>query len=204
MEATSSRNELVRILSDVYRACSEDELEPITYLIQGRLAPFFAPVEIGLGERLLITAIAAAYSVPKEEVAKLNRKTGDLGVTARQLAPTSHGESPSVVEVHRRLLQIAAAGGAGSQQEKLDGFTSLLRDLDPASAKHLVRITLGKMRLGTGDPTVLDALSFAKRGDRSLRPVLEAAYNRTSDLGLIARTLWSEGEPGLEALKVTV
>jgi len=61
MEATRSRNELVRILSDVYRACSADELEPITYLIQGRLAPFFEPVEIGLGERLLITAMAAAY-----------------------------------------------------------------------------------------------------------------------------------------------
>src|SRR5207237_8728936 len=38
----------------------------------------------------------------------------------------------------------------------------------------------------------------------SLRPVLEAAYNRTSDLGLIARTLWAEGEAGLDALKVTV
>jgi DNA ligase-1 len=58
------------------------------------------------------------------------------------------------------------------------------------------------MRLGIGDPTVLDALSFAKRGDRSLRPALEAAYNRTSDLGLIARTLWTAGETGLEALKV--
>jgi DNA ligase 1 len=33
--------------------------------------------------------------------------------------------------------------------------------------------------------------------------VLEAAYNRTSDLGLIARTLWDAGEPGLEALKVS-
>src|SRR6267378_411519 len=61
MEATSSRNELVRILSDVYRASSEDELGPITYLIQGRLAPFFEPVEIGLGPGLLITAIATAY-----------------------------------------------------------------------------------------------------------------------------------------------
>ena len=203
MEATNSRNELVRILSDVYRACSGDELEPITYLIQGRLAPFFEPVEIGLGERLLITAIAVAYSVPKEEVIKLNRETGDLGVTAQRLAPVSHRESPSVVEVHKRLAHIAVAGGAGSQQEKLDGFTGLLGDLDSTSAKHLVRITLGKMRLGIGDPTVLDALSFAKRRDRSLRPVLEAAYNRTSDLGLIARTLWDAGETGLAALKVT-
>ncbi len=105
--------------------------------------------------------------------------------------------------MHQRLSRIAAAGGAGSKQEKLDGFTGLLGDLDPVSAKHLVRITLGKMRLGIGDPTVLDAMSFAKQGDRSLRKVLEAAYNRTSDLGLIARTLWDAGEAGLDALKVT-
>src|ERR1700682_6536001 len=203
MEATNSRNELVRILSDVYRACSGDELEPITYLIQGRLAPFFEPVEIGLGERLLMTAIATAYGAPKEEVTKLNRQIGDLGVTAQRLAPAPKGKSPSVVEVHERLSHIAAAGGAASQQEKLDGFTSQLADLDSVSAKHLVRITLGKMRLGIGDPTVLDAMSFAKQGDRSLRPVLEAAYNRTSDLGLIALTLWQSGQSGLHALKVT-
>src|ERR1700687_3817277 len=140
MEATSSRNELVRILSDVYRACSVDELEPITYLIQGRLAPFFEPIEIGLGERLLITAIAAAYATPKDEVTKHNRETGDLGVTAQRLAPASHRESPSLIEVHQHLSQIAAAGAEGSQQAKLDGFTALLRDIDSASAKHLVRI----------------------------------------------------------------
>jgi DNA ligase-1 len=203
MEATSSRNELVRILSEVYQACKVDELEPITYLIQGRLAPFFEPVEIGLGQGLLMTAIAVAYGTPKGEVSKLYKQAGDLGVTAQRLARASPSKSPSVVEVHRRLSRIAAAGGAGSQQEKLDGFTGLLGDLDPTSAKHLVRITLGKMRLGIGDPTVLDAMSFAKKGDRSLRPILEAAYNRTSDLGLIARTLWESGETGLEALKVT-
>jgi DNA ligase-1 len=203
MEATNSRNELVRILSDVYRACSVDEVEPITYLIQGRLAPFFEPVEIGLGERLLITAIAAAYGRPKEEVTKLYRETGDLGATAQRLAPAPQRESPSVGDVHRRLSKIAAAGGEGSQQEKLDGFTGLLGDLDASSAKHLVRITLGKMRLGIGDPTVLDALSFAKRGNRSLRPVLEAAYNRTSDLGHVAWTLWDAGEGALDALKVS-
>src|SRR3989454_8735790 len=202
MEATSSRNDLVRILSDVYHGCSVDELEPITYLIQGRLVPFFEPVEIGLGEKLLISAIAVAYGVPKDEVVKLNRQIGDLGVTALRLAPAPRGDAPSVVEVHLRLSEIPAQGGAGSQQKKLDTFTGLLNEQDSVSAKHLIRINLGKMRLGIGDPTVLDALSFAKRGDRSMRPVLEAAYNRTSDLGLIARTLWERGETGLDALKV--
>jgi DNA ligase-1 len=202
MEATSSRNDLVRILSDVYATSSVEELGPITYLTQGRLAPFFEPLEIGLGPRLLITAIATAYGAPKEDVTKLNRQTGDLGLTAQRLAPAAKRDSPTVVEVHERLSEVARTGGAGSLQKKLDGFTGLLRDLDATSAKHLVRITLGKMRLGIGDPTVLDALSFAKKGDRSMRPVLEAAYNRTSDLGLIARTLWEQGEKGLDALKV--
>src|SRR5438309_7783572 len=202
MEATTKRNELVAILSEVYKACTTEELGPITYLIQGRLAPFFEPVEIGLGERLLFNAVAAADEVPKDEVVKLNKQGGDLGLTAQRLAPAEKRDTPAVVEVHRRLSQIAASGGAGSQQQKLDIFTRLLHDLDATSAKHLVRITLGKMRLGIGDPTVLDALSFAQKGDRSLRPTLEGAYNRTSDLGLIARTLWDSGEAGLEALKV--
>src|SRR2546425_7807743 len=204
LAATNSRNELVRILSELYRACSVDEIEPITYLIQGRLAPFFAPVEIGLGERLLVSAISMAYHTPKDEVTRLNRQVGDVGVTAERLAPETANEGPSVAEVHRRLFEIAETSGAGSLTRKLELFAGLLGELDQASAKHLVRITGGKLRLGIGDPTVLDALSFAKRGDRSVRPVLEAAYNRTSDLGLISRTLWAEGAPGLDALKVTV
>src|SRR6266852_1854773 len=202
MEGTKSRNELVRILAEVYQASTTDELGPITYLIQGRLAPFFEPVEIGLGEKLLINAVAAAYAVPKDEVVKLNKQAGDLGLTAQRLAPAGHVDTPEVVDVHGRLSRIAAASGEGSQQEKLASFTGLLNVLDATSAKHLVRITLGKMRLGIGDPTVLDALSLAWRGDRTLRPVLEGAYNRTSDLGLIARTLSDSGEAGLEALKV--
>ena len=204
LEETNSRNELVRVVSELYGACSVDEIEPVTYLIQGRLAPFFAPVEIGLGERLLVSAMAMAYQTPKDEVTRLNRQAGDVGVTALRLAPETGSEPPSVIDVHRRLFEIAGTSGAGSLQRKLDLFAGLLGDLNPASAKHLVRITVGRMRLGIGDPTVLDALSFARRGDRSLRPVLEAAYNRTSDLGLIARTLWAEGEPGLDALRVTV
>ena len=204
LEATSSRNELVRILAEAYKACSVEEIEPITYLIQGRLAPFFEPVEMGLGERLLMSAIATAYGTSKEDVTKTYKQTGDLGLTAMSLGPKTRDDTPSVIEVHQRLWEIAGLSGEGSLKAKLDLFAALLGDLDAASAKHLVRITLGKMRLGIGDPTVLDALSFAIKGDRSLRPVLEAAYNRSSDLGLIAKTLWAQGLEAIEAIKVTV
>src|SRR5437764_2708981 len=143
LETTNSRNELVRILSEVYTACSVDEIEAITYLIQGRLAPFFAPVEVGLGERLLVSAMAMAYRSPKDDVGTTYRRLGDLGVTAQRLAPTTGRRPPPVAEVHRRLSEDAGSSGAGSLQRKLDLFASLLGDLDPVSAKHLVRITTG-------------------------------------------------------------
>lgn len=204
LEATSSRNELVKILSELYTKSSPEEIQPLTYLIQGRLVPFFEPLEIGLGEKLVEAAIAEAHGKPREEVAKLFGRVGDLGLVAAELAGIGSGTAISLLEVHSRLTEIAEAAGAGSVEKKRSGFASLLKEVDAASAKHLVRMSLGRLRLGIGDPTVLDALSYAKQGDRKLRPVLEAAYNRTSDLGMIARTFWEGGEEAVNALKVTV
>ena len=204
LESTSSRNELVKTLAELYLKSSPVEIQPLTYLIQGRLVPFFEPVEIGLGEKLVITAIAQAFGTPTDEVAKLFGRLGDLGLVAAKLS--AHGSSAElpVSDMHARLMEIAGAAGAGSVEKKRSLFAALLKQVDPNSAKHLVRIALGRLRLGIGDPTVLDALSFARKGDRSLRPVLEAAYNRASDLGLIAKTFWSGGEDDVNALKVTV
>ena len=204
MEATRSRNELVQTLAELYARTSPDEIQPLTYLIQGRLVPFFEPVEIGMGDKLVIAAIAEASGRPAPEVSRLFDTVGDLGLVAEQLAGRPTARAPSIVDVHSRLSEIAAAAGSGSVEKKRTTFAALLRALDPASAKHLVRMALGRLRLGIGDPTVLEALSFAKKGDRSLRPALESAYNKTSDLGLIARTVWAAGETGVAALNVTV
>ena len=204
LESTTSRNELVKILSELYTKSSTEEIQPLTYLIQGRLVPFFEPVEIGLGEKLVMAAIAQAFATPLDEVAKLFGRVGDLGLVAAGLAGDGSGAALPVSEVHARLVEIAGAAGAGSIEKKRSLFAALLKQVDPTSAKHLVRMALGRLRLGIGDPTVLDALSFAKKGDRSLRPVLEGAYNRTSDLGLLAKTFWSGGESEVKALKVMV
>ncbi|HEY6117551.1 MAG TPA: ATP-dependent DNA ligase, partial [Candidatus Dormibacteraeota bacterium] len=204
MEATRSRNELVKTLAELYTKSSPDEIQPVSYMIQGRLAPFFEPIEIGMGEKLVLAAIAQAADKPSPEVTALFNKQGDLGLVAESLSRRAAGKTPSITEVHSRLLAIANSSGAGSVEKKRSLFAQLLSDLDAASAKHLVRMALGRLRLGIGDPTVLEALSFAKKGDRSLRPALEAAYNRTSDLGLIAKTFWTDGEKGIEGLKITV
>jgi DNA ligase-1 len=204
LEDTSSRNELVKILAELYRAVSPHEIGPVTYLIQGRLAPFFDPTEIGMGEKYVIQAVASAYKTDREDVAKLYSKLGDLGLVAETLARKAKNKNLSVEDVYGSLLKIANTRGAGSVENKLSQLADLLDALDPTSSKHLVRIPVGKMRLGIGSPTVMDALSFAKAGDKSLRKVLQGAYEKTSDLGLIAGTFWGKGEKGVAELKIMI
>jgi len=208
LEATSSRLSLIEILSELFKKTPASEIEKIVYLIQGRIAPFFAPVEIGMAEKSVASALAIAYKSAKEKVISLYNKLGDMGLAAFELARNSKLETRNskldVSQVFETLTQIASTQGAGSVEKKQNLLSDLLKKLDSASAKHLVRIPLGNTRLGIGDPTILDALATAKLGDKSNRKKLEGAYNRTSDLGLIAKTLWEKGLSGVERLEVRV
>ncbi|TMC60068.1 MAG: DNA ligase, partial [Chloroflexota bacterium] len=51
LEKTSSRLTLIAILSELFRLVeSPDEIEKVSYLVQGRVAPFFEALEIGMAE----------------------------------------------------------------------------------------------------------------------------------------------------------
>jgi DNA ligase-1 len=206
LEKTASRLSLIEILAELFRKTPADEIEKIVYLIQGRLAPFFMPIEIGMAEKTVAEALALAYKSTKEVVLKDYQKLGDMGLAAQQLSSEFRVQSSelTVTEVVNILLEIANTKGNGTVEKRQILLSDLLKKLDPISAKHLVRIPLGNTRLGIGDPTVLDALATAKLGDKSQRKLLEGAYNRTSDLGLIAKTLWDKGLPAVQNLKLMV
>lgn len=206
LEETSSRLALIDILSELFKEAEEDEVDKIVYLLQGRVAPFFAPIEIGMAEKNVAAAIGLAYEADKDKVLELYSELGDMGLAAQELGNKQQVTSNklSVEDVFNTLSDIANTSGEGSVEKKQTTFANLLQKLDPASVKHVVRVPLGKTRLGIGDPTVLDALATARLGDKTKRKSLEGAYNRTSDLGLIARVLWSEGLEAVEALKVRV
>lgn len=206
LEKTSSRLSLIEILSELFKKTPSNEIEKIVYLIQGRLAPFFVPLEIGMAEKTVAQSIANAYSLKREEVLKSYQKLGDIGLVALELSGKSKIKSQdlSVDEVFKILTEIANTKGEGTVEKRQTMLSNLLNKLDPVSAKHLVRIPLGNTRLGIGDPTVLDGLATAKLGDKSNRKLLEGAYNRTSDLGLIAKTLWEKGLPEVQKLEVRV
>jgi DNA ligase-1 len=209
LEETSSRNALVGILAELFGQTPPEDVAPICYLLQGRLVPSFEPIEIGLGPNYVAEAASAAYGRTRGEVLGRFDELGDLGDAAAELAAesgraTRPKDVPPVREIFDRLLAIAATSGAGSVGTKVRAFASLLAALDPASARYLCRIALGRLRLGIGDPTVLDGFSFARAGDKSLRKRLERAYNETSDLGLVGKTLWEGGMEAVDFLGVRV
>jgi len=193
LEQTSSRLALVAILSELFRSIeSPDEIEKVCYLVQGRVAPFFVALEMGMAEKTVAKAIAIAYNTSQEQVSKLYSELGDMGLVAEQVSKQAGIVSNvlNVDDVFQGLKTIAQASGKGTVDKRISLLTDLLKKVDGLSAKYLVRILLGNLRLGIGDSTILDALATAKFNDTKKRKLLEGAYNKTSDLGLIARTLW--------------
>lgn len=208
LEATTKRLEMFDILSELFQQVEAEEIAPVVYLLQEQLAPPFRGIEIGMAEKLVLRAIAKATGAGEARVAALYKKLGDPGLVVERLLE-SEERAPargklSVVAVYERLWEIAAHSGEGSVERKVQGLERLLAHCSPREARYVARFVMGRLRLGIGDPTILDALSKAVAGDRSLRPELERAYNLCSDLGLVARTLREKGMEGIRAFRVQV
>jgi len=210
LERTSSRRQLTTLLANLLRQIEADEIAEVSYLLQGRVAPLYEPVEFGLGERSIEKALAQAFGVTAAEARQRYSQHGDLGLVVEELSRQAQNgrtpaDTPDVRSVFSRLKAVAEASGSGSAERKVSGLTELLSELDPISAKHLVRIPVGASRLGIGYVTVLAALAEARLdGKKEQQQLLEEAYNRTSDLGLVSHTLWTQGLDAVRALQISV
>jgi DNA ligase-1 len=199
LEGTSSRLTLIELLTQLFRSIDRpEEIVQVCYLVQGRVAPFYVALEMGMAEKSVTRSLAMAYHTTSEHVEALYATLGDLGLVAEQVNREA-GIAPTVLsvdEVFVGLKAIAQTSGKGAVEHKSAKLSDQLRRVDNVSAKYVVRILLGNLRLGIGDATVLDALAKARWNDTKKRKLLEGAYHKTSDLGLIARTIYEH--PGEE------
>jgi DNA ligase-1 len=166
---------------------------------------------MGMAEKTVARSIAMASHTTPERIASLYATLGDLGLVAGQVKSEAKHDPTvlSVDEVFLGLKAIAQTAGKGAVEHKIARLADLLTHVDRVSAKYVVRILLCNLRLGIGDATVLDALAKARWNDAKKRKLLEGAYHKTSDLGLIARTLWEhsveeEAQRAVAALDVQV
>jgi DNA ligase-1 len=150
-----------------------------------------------------LKAIARAYAVSEEEVKKRYSRTGDLGDVAFELN-RGEGKPLTIDEVFRRLKEIKEAAGKGSQEEKTGLISSILQRASPEEGKYIVRIVLGKLRLGFGDQFLLEAFSIAFTGDKKYTAKIKESYSVCTDIGELAESLAEYGTraPGRFSIKL--
>ncbi len=209
IESTTKRLEITDLLVNVLKEAPYQSIDKVVYLTQGKLYPDFIGLEIGVAEKLVIKSLASVTGKPESEIEKILRKMGDLGKVAENIlekkAQTTFFHKPLTVEdVYSSFEKMANATGAGSVETKIRYLNSLLSDATPLEAKYLVRTSIGKLRLGVADMTILDALAIAFAKGKESRETVERAYNLSSDLGLVACTIVEKGLDAITHFRVKV
>ena len=179
VEATSKRLEILELVTQLFlqviyssrggddkplKAASENLLYTV-YLCINRLCPDYEGLELGIGEGLLVKAIAQSTG---REIVRIKRdfeRLGDLGLvahTSKKNQPTMfRAQALTVRSVFQQLKQIAAASGAKSQEKKLGIIKRLLATCSGEESKYLIRSLEGKLRIGLAEKTVLVAVAQA-------------------------------------------
>ncbi len=202
IEAESGRLEIIRMLSELFAELEPEEWPKAVLLLTGRVAPEFEGLEFGVAEKEAAKALAMALGRDEAELWKEVRELGDLGKVAQAELPEHEGGLP-LLEVYDQLRALAEDAGPGSQLRKRERLAALLKSASPLEGLYILRIVTGRLRLGVGEATILEAMAQALLGDRKKRPLLERAYNLTSDLAYVAE-LALRGEEALRNVQVQI
>lgn len=220
LEATASRNAMTELLAVLLEQAKAEEIKEVCYLALGQMGPLFAVQEFQLADKMVVKAIARAEKIEPAEVWRQYKLAGDLGTVAQQLknqetTPESgqaRNKKPrqragrqelSIRDVYEGLMVIANEQGSGSQERKVEGLAVLLESITSLEAKYIVRIVLGRLRLGFSDKTILDALSVIESGSKEVRERIETYYQMYPDIGTIALKLKQGGLKVLVSIQVT-
>ncbi|KSW11313.1 ATP-dependent DNA ligase [Pyrodictium occultum] len=223
LERVTARTQMLLYLVELFKKTPPDVVDKVVYFLQGKLWPDWKGLpELGVGEKLLIKAASIALHVSEPQLEQLAKKLGDIGraiekvkaekakktqavgLLAFMKAPGGQQTGLTVEKVYDTLAKIAMAQGEGSREIKLKLLAGLLAEASPKEAKYIARFVEGKLRLGVGDATIMDALAAVYAGSASMRSIVERAYNLRADLGMIAKILATKGIEELKHVKPEV
>ncbi len=223
IEEASSRLEMIDYLAGLLEKIGVREIKKTIYLLQGQIAPSFEGKEIGFGEKLVAEAIARATGYTRKEVDENYSKKGDLGITAEDFSKKKSQKALfekelTLEKVFSNFQKMSAREGKGSQEAKIRLLAELFNSSEPRESKYIARIPLGNLRLGIGDPTIMDSLAImvAKKGKewekkdedekrkkkQEYREKIEDAYNVYSDLGEISKIIKEKGIKEIEKVEI--
>ncbi len=208
IERQSGRHAKRDLLADLLGPVGEDQLGPVLRLARGRVFERWEPGEIGISSTRTLEAIARATGRREADLEARWRELGDLGSAAAEAVTqdqqaTLVSRPLTVRRVHDGLRALDDVSGAGSTDRRVGELAGLLSDADPKSAKYLVRIAGGAMRLGIGEGLIRDAIAHAfLDGTESDIAAVKRAYEVTNDFGRVARVAKRDGVDGLADLRI--
>ena len=206
LEHTPSYLKKNSVIVELLKHTPAEEMERVVLLLLGKPWPAYVSKETGVGLQQLKKAVAKAAGYSSDEVDKLMRQVGDLGEVAKQLLGkkrqvTLFAEQLTVKKVFENVKQLPEITGEGSVDRRIASIAELLTSSTPLEAKFIVRTVIGDLRIGVAEGRLRDAIASAF----DVRPgVVEHAYMLTTDYSIVAKTVATGGEKGLEKLGVAV
>jgi len=202
LSETPKRLEITAILAELFNSVSVNEIYETAFLSLGTLEPPYQSLQFNLAEKMVMRALSFAYNKEKEVVLKKYKELGDLGKTAEFFSQNKNEGALSILDVHKKLKQIALDEGEGSQERKIQQLSSLIKNMDGLGAKYAIKIVLGTMRLGFSEITLIEALSWMEKEDKSLKKQIEEKYRIYPNIGFIAKKLKEEGIGGIRNINI--
>jgi DNA ligase-1 len=181
IDKTTLRNVKTVILAEILREASVQEIDKLVYLALGGLRPAFDRLEFDMGEALILRAMGATTQ-DYQKIGDLGELVGKMNIDVRRQTIDA-----SVEQMYGELTKIARESGSGSQERKVARLGKLIKEGDAMSAKYIVRMVAGKLRLGFSDKTVIDALSYLENGTKKYSDLLDRAYQVRPDVGVLAQ-----------------
>lgn len=204
LEKISSRLEITSVLAELISAMEVEESGVGIYLTQGQLGPIFDNREFSMAGKMVVRAIALAFGKDIAEIEKRSKALGDMGELVLSLENKNEVWKMSLLDVFEKLKEVAYFEGTGSQELKVNKLAELIVKTSSLEGKYVVRMVMGKLRLGFSEKTVFDALSQIESGSKSLRKELDRVYQLYPDSGEIVKVFKGLGSEGLRNIKVTV
>ncbi|KFO26258.1 DNA ligase 1 [Fukomys damarensis] len=199
IEEVSARLRMVETLSNLLRsvvALSPSDLLPVLYLTLNRLGPPQQGLELGVGDGVLLRAVAQATGRQLESVRAEAVEKGDVGLVAENSRSTQRLMLPppplSTSGVFSRFQDIARLTGSASMTKKMDIIKGLFVACRHSEARFIARALSGRLRLGLAEQSVLaslsQAVSLTPPGQEFPPAVVDAGKGKTAE----ARKTWLE------------